>query len=100
MSTTGQNRRRMAEVTERVARAIADAACTQAPIAGCRLTSGSAVSTECHTDPWTRRASITTSGEDAHVVGVARSFGALTSTQSAHLVSDWPTIDAVDGGIA
>lgn len=54
------------------------------------------MSTECQTPPCTRRALITASA----FVLAALIRGALTSIQSARCDSDWPTMAAVDGGMA
>ncbi len=76
-----------------------DAACTQAAMLGCTATSGSAMSTDRQTQPWTRSAGSTTSASGDQVSASADLIRALlTSSQSAQLSSDLDTIAAVPAG--
>src|SRR6202012_4881624 len=71
----------------------------QAPTLGCTATSGSAISTDCQTQPCTRSASSTTAAcsDQTSAPGVLiRPL--LTSIQSAQLSSDLDTTDAAPGG--
>src|SRR5580693_375497 len=99
ITRTGQNRRTMTSAVIRPARAMDDPACTQAAMLGCTATSGSAMSTDRQTQPWTRSAGSTTSASGDQVSASADLIRALlTSSQSAQLSSDPDTIVAAPAG--